>query len=131
MGLYRYRCIGDELCDLSPTILQSLQRLLHLLRRGKCEVAGWLNSSCGPIVDLIPCQQCFRSGERAALTVSGGNTQPGHEIINNAPYSCLPVQRSPKCSNTAQKRHANDEYRVEPVYMKIPVARVQFGVRNV
>ena len=73
----------------------------------------------------------FLIEECAALTVPGGNTQPGHEIINNAPYSCLPVQGSPERSNTAQKRDTDDEYGVEPVHMEIPIARIQLGVRNV
>ena len=53
--------------------------------------------------------------------VASSDSKPRSEIVNNAPYSRLPMQRRPESSDAANKRDANDQIHVKPIDMLVPI----------
>ena len=53
--------------------------------------------------------------------VASSDSKPRGEVVSNAPYGGLPIQRRPESSDAANQRDANDQVDVEPIDMLVPV----------
>ena len=53
--------------------------------------------------------------------VASSDPKTRSEVVSNAPYRGLPMQRRPESSDAANERDANDQVHVKPIDMFIPV----------
>ena len=53
--------------------------------------------------------------------ITSSDSKPRSEIISNAPYGGLPIQRRPESSDAANQWDANDQVDVKPIDMLVPI----------
>ena len=53
--------------------------------------------------------------------IASSDAKPGSEVVSNAPYGGLQIQRRPESSDAANEGDANDQVHVKPIDMLVPV----------